>query len=71
MKWPQCRLYVLRSITVLVREIRNLERNVQAEADEALGAISQSMTGATDQKQSMEELKAATEKVFHNFYAFF
>lgn len=35
----------------------------QGEADEALSAITQSMSGATDQKMSMEELKATTEKV--------
>ncbi|GMT01203.1 hypothetical protein PENTCL1PPCAC_23377, partial [Pristionchus entomophagus] len=34
----------------------------QGEADVALSAITQSMSGATDQKMSMEELKATTEK---------
>lgn len=36
---------------------------LKGEADEALSAITQSMSGATDQKMSMEELKATTEKV--------
>ncbi|PIC50086.1 hypothetical protein B9Z55_000113 [Caenorhabditis nigoni] len=34
----------------------------QAEADEALKAITESMSGAEDQKLSMEQLKEATEK---------
>ncbi|CAI4230143.1 unnamed protein product [Auanema sp. JU1783] len=34
----------------------------QAEADEALSAITRSMTGAEDQKMSMEQLREATEK---------
>ncbi|KAK6729949.1 hypothetical protein RB195_006788 [Necator americanus] len=34
----------------------------QADADEALKAISRSMTGAEDQKTSMEQLRAATEE---------